>query len=63
MDLRNDFTCSWFDLSSTDRHCMKEGKWKFNNKTHILKLFNLEGRLVKKFSIAELKEGIMKINN
>ena len=59
MDLRNDFTCSWFDLSSTDRHSMKEGKWTFDNKTHILKLLNLEGRVVKKFSIAELNQDIM----
>ena len=63
MDLRNDFTCSWFDLSSTDRHSMKEGKWTFDSKAHILKLFNLEGRVVKKFTIAVLNEDIMKIKN
>jgi len=61
MDLRDDFTCSWYHLSSNDRHSMREGIWTFNNETHILTLFDLEGRIVKKFSIAELNEDIMKI--
>ena len=61
MDLRNDFTCSWFHLSSSDRHSMKEGKWTFDQQTHMLKIFNLEGKMVKEFVIAELNKEIMKI--
>jgi len=63
MDLRKDFTCSWFHLSSSDRHGMKEGKWTFDNKTNILKIYNLEGRIEKQFLIAELNKDIMKIKN
>jgi len=61
MNLKSDSKCSWLVLAPNDGHYMQEGTWTYNEKTDELKLYNLEGKEIRKFIIEEVGENILKL--
>jgi hypothetical protein len=63
MILRNDSICSWLVLASNDGHYMQDGTWTFKEETNELKLYNKEGKEVRKFIVEEVEDKILKMKN
>jgi hypothetical protein len=63
MNLKSGSICSWLVLSQNDGHYMQDGTWTFNEETKELKLYNMEGKEVRRFIIEEVEDKILKMKN
>lgn len=53
--------CKYSILAPDDGHYMANGRWKFNDKTSMITIFNLDSEIIYELEIVDLTNNILKL--
>ncbi|TPN84480.1 hypothetical protein [Aquimarina algicola] len=56
MELHKNRTCEYLSMSATDAHKMRQGIWVYDSKNRILKIKNLNNKIIKSFKVIKVKQ-------
>lgn len=63
IDIKEDYTCQYSQLSPVDAHSLKHGVWKFDKEESVLQVIDTEGNLVFKYLLGSLNRDRMVLQN